>query len=93
MKIKNSHIVFLTPGFAESEKDSTTIPALQVYLKNLKKKLPKTKMTIITFQFPFINKVYDSIWKDGLNLNDQSIVHKLIKNRLNELLKYRYEEL
>jgi len=28
----------------------------------------------------FINKVYDSIWKDGLNLNDQSIVHKLIKN-------------
>jgi len=28
----------------------------------------------------FINKVFDAIWKDGLNLNDEAIVKKLFKN-------------
>ena len=28
----------------------------------------------------FINKVFDAIWKDGLNLNDNIIVEKLVKN-------------
>ena len=28
----------------------------------------------------FINKVFDAIWKYGLNLNDNSIVEKLLKN-------------
>ena len=28
----------------------------------------------------FINKVFDAIWKDGLNLNDNIIVEKLLKN-------------
>ena len=28
----------------------------------------------------FINKIFDAIWKDGLNLNDNSIVEKLLKN-------------
>ena len=32
------------------------------------------------FSQNFINKVFDAIWKDGLNLNDQSIVEKLLKN-------------
>ena len=28
----------------------------------------------------FINKVFDAIWKDGLNLNDDLIIEKLLKN-------------
>ena len=28
----------------------------------------------------FINKVFNAIWKDGLNLNDNMIVEKLLKN-------------
>ena len=28
----------------------------------------------------FINKVFDAIWEDGLNLNDNIIVEKLLKN-------------
>ena len=28
----------------------------------------------------FINKVFDAIWKDGLNLNDNIIIEKLLKN-------------
>ena len=32
------------------------------------------------FAQSFINKVFDAIWKDGLNLNDNIIVEKLLKN-------------
>jgi len=32
------------------------------------------------FAESFINKVFDSIWKDGLNLNDNSVIKKLLKN-------------
>ena len=28
----------------------------------------------------FINKVFDAIWKDGLNLNDNTVIEKLLKN-------------
>ena len=28
----------------------------------------------------FINKIFDAIWKDGINLNDDAIVKKLLKN-------------
>ncbi len=32
------------------------------------------------FEQNFINKVFDAIWRDGLNLNDNVIVEKLLKN-------------
>ena len=32
------------------------------------------------FSENFINKVFDAIWKDGINLNDNIIVEKLLKN-------------
>ena len=32
------------------------------------------------FEQNFINKVFDAIWRDGLNLNDNTIVEKLLKN-------------
>ena len=32
------------------------------------------------FSSVFINKIFDSIWKDGLNLNDSIIIEKLLKN-------------
>lgn len=58
MKDKKLHIVFLTPGFPESENDSTSIPALQVFLKSLRKRLPHAKMTLLAFQYPFSNIPY-----------------------------------
>lgn len=59
MQNNNKHIVFLTPGFAKSEKDSTTIPALQVFLKAISKSLPTVKLTLISFQYPHSNKRYN----------------------------------
>ena len=32
------------------------------------------------FSQSFINKIFDAIWKDGLNLNDYTIINKLLKN-------------
>ena len=58
MTQKIKHIVFLTPGFATSENDSTTIPALQVYLKSVKNQFPEIKLTVISLQFPFSNETY-----------------------------------
>lgn len=54
-----SHLVFLTPGFAEDEQDSTTIPSLQVFLKSLQNTGVFDKMTIISFQFPFTKENYN----------------------------------
>ena len=59
MKKTLKHIVFLTPGFAALENDSTTIPVLQVYLNHLKQFLPNVKLTVITFQFPFTSDKYN----------------------------------
>ena len=32
------------------------------------------------FQIFYIDKIFDAIWKDGLNMNDQNIIDKIIKN-------------
>ena len=72
MNTTNQHIVFLTPGFAESEDDSTTIPALQVFLKSLREALPKAKLTLLTFQFPFTKKKYDWHGIEIIPLNGQN---------------------
>ncbi|MFK7750513.1 MAG: glycosyltransferase [Kordia sp.] len=72
MSKTNQHIVFLTPGFAETEDDSITIPALQVFLKSMRKALPNAKLTMITFQFPFTEKVYDWHGIEVIPLNGQN---------------------
>ncbi len=58
MNPNNKHIVFLTPGFAQNEQDTTTIPALQEYIRALKKENVELNITIITFQYPFTNEKY-----------------------------------
>ena len=32
------------------------------------------------FENYYIDKIFESIWKDGLNMNDQNIVEKILKN-------------
>lgn len=51
--------MLLTPGFPRSEEDSTTIPALQIYVKALKENSPNLDIKIISFQYPFVLKKYD----------------------------------
>tara|TARA_R110002049_G_scaffold309292_2_gene520360 strand:- start:21197 stop:22246 length:1050 start_codon:yes stop_codon:yes gene_type:complete len=72
MNRTHSHIVFLTPGFAKSEDDSTTIPALQVFLKSIRKALPNIKLTLLTFQYPYTNISYNWHGIEVIPLNGQS---------------------
>lgn len=72
MNLNSKHIVFLTPGFAASEKDSTTIPALQEYFKSLKHFLPFVKLTVLTFEFPFTNDRYKWNGIEIIPLNGQN---------------------
>lgn len=62
MSVTLQHIVFLTPGFAQNEQDSATIPAIREYIKALKEELPNLKITIISLQYPFSKKTYN--WHD-----------------------------
>jgi glycosyltransferase involved in cell wall biosynthesis len=72
LNTNSNHIVFLTPGFAVSEQDSTTIPALQVFLKSIREALPNAKLTLISFQFPFTEEIYDWHGIQVIPLNGQN---------------------
>lgn len=89
MKKTIPHFVFLTPGFPESEKDSTTIPALQVYLKTVRQSLPEIDISVITFQFPFSNKTYNwhGIQVIPLNGKNQRLRKLWIWNKALKTLK------
>ena len=32
------------------------------------------------FKSYYIDKVFDAVWQDGLNMNDQNIIDKILKN-------------
>lgn len=53
---KPRHIVFITPGFAVDEADTTSVPYLQVYFKALLNQ--GFKISIITLHYPAKNTVY-----------------------------------
>ncbi len=79
MKNKPKHIVLLTPGFPENEEDSTTIPALQIYVKALKESNPKFDIKVITFQYPFLSKEYNWFGVSVFPLNGRNIRTKKLK--------------
>ena len=33
-----------------------------------------------SFKKIYIEKIYNAIWRDGLNMNDQTVIHKVLKN-------------
>ncbi|MFY7988473.1 MAG: glycosyltransferase [Flavobacterium sp.] len=94
MSFDLKHIVFLTPGFAQDEQDTTTIPAMQEYIKTLKQELPNLKITIISFQFPFTKKAY--YWHDCsvISLAGKNKKYKKIQiwNKALQVLKKINEE-
>ena len=56
--MQNKHILILTPGFPKDEDDFNCIPPLQEYLIGFKKQFPDSKITVISFQYPFSNQEY-----------------------------------
>lgn len=78
MSAITQHIVFLSPGFAQNEQDTTTIPAIQIYLKVLKQLHPELKITIIAFQFPFTTEKYKWFGCEVIPLNGRNLKSKKI---------------
>ncbi len=56
MKEQLPHIVFITPGFAADEADTTCMPYLQVYFKALVNR--GYKISILSLHYPYKNRVY-----------------------------------
>ena len=55
---ENKTLVILTPGFPESEADTTCLPMQHSFLKTLKKNYPYFDIIILSFQYPFTKKSY-----------------------------------
>ncbi len=53
------HIVFLTPGFAGNEEDTTCFTYFQNYLKALKDTSKDIKIQIVAFQYPYKKMEFD----------------------------------
>ena len=75
------HIVFVTPGFAASEADTTCIPTLQCYFLKLKSQYPQLKITIVTLEYPHVQTPY--LWH-GIDvipcyINRKGVFKSLVK--------------
>jgi len=53
-------ILFLTPGFPENEQDTRCIPALQIFVNELKNR-GLFELTVISFHYPYKAKEY--VWR------------------------------
>lgn len=89
-----AHIVFLTPGFAEDETDSFTIPAIQIFLRELQQQF-NGKISIISFQFP--RKVNNYQW-NGINIyalggNNKKAKKPFVWKKAKRLFKQLNEEI
>jgi glycosyltransferase involved in cell wall biosynthesis len=56
------HLLLVTPGFPESEADTTCIPALQQFVLSYKRLHPELKITILSLHYPFHKSSYQ--WHD-----------------------------
>ncbi len=61
----NKKIIFITPGFASDELDTTCIPALQIFFLALMREIPPENIHIISLHYPYRNEIYS--W-NGLSI-------------------------
>jgi len=58
LELKGKHILIVTPGFAAGENDTTCIPPLYLYVKELKKQNPDIRISIVPIHYPFSEESY-----------------------------------
>lgn len=68
MNNKNT-LIILSPGFPANEKDSTCLPAQQVFVKALNKNFPSLRIIILAFQYPRFVKEYKWFGNDVISFN------------------------
>ncbi|MEX6686395.1 glycosyltransferase [Danxiaibacter flavus] len=71
--------IILTPGFPVNEADTSCLPSIQVFVKNLQKERPLLNIVIISFQYPFIAKKYKwhNIQVIGLGGSNKGKINRL----------------
>lgn len=90
MESKNNTLVILTPGFPESEADTTCLPMQQSFVRALKENYPGLNIIILSFQYPYFTKTYK--WYDTtvISFNGQNktgLTKLLLRHKLNATLK------
>lgn len=83
-------LIILTPGFPESEADSTCLPMQQNLVRSLKVMYPQMNIIILSFQYPYFKKKYT--WFDTMVIsfdgrNKGGLARLLLRRKLNATLK------
>lgn len=90
MPEKNNSLILLTPGFPENESDSTCLPWLQCFVRQLKISCPDLKIIVVSLQYPFQKKEYQ--W-EGIKVyamggrNRRGIAKRLLRYNVIRQLK------
>jgi glycosyltransferase involved in cell wall biosynthesis len=58
MRLLNNTLIILTPGFPDSEADTTCLPLQQALVKTIQQNNPALKLVILTFQYPYKQRDY-----------------------------------
>ena len=87
--------VILTPGFPESEADTTCLPMQQQFIRMLKELHPEIEIVVLSFQYPYHRKVYK--WFEIKVIpfggrNKGGLARLLLRNKINSTLKKLYKE-
>src|ERR1700752_2410898 len=91
----NETLIILTPGFPESEADSTCLPMQQQFVKALKEMYPGLDVVVLTFQYPYHQQEYT--WF-GIKVipfggrNRGGLQKLLLRNKINSALKKLHVE-
>lgn len=83
MSKAKKHIVFLTPGFPGDEEETNCIPFLQRFIFGFSKLYPQYRFSVITFQYPFVEKTYKwhNVTVYALNGRNKRYFYKLLNWR------------
>jgi len=83
-------VVILTPGFPESEADSTCLPMQQQFVRALKEMYPAVDVVILTFQYPYHQQEYKWFEIKVIPFGGQNkggLQKLLLRNKINSTLK------
>jgi glycosyltransferase involved in cell wall biosynthesis len=88
-------LIILSPGFPESETDSTCLPMQQQFVRALKEMYPELDIVVLTFQYPYHPKEYK--WFEVKVIpfggrNKGGLQKLLLRNKINSTLKKLYGE-
>ena len=83
-------LIILSPGFPESEADSTCLPMQQQFVRALKEMHPELDIVVLTFQYPYHQKEYK--WFEIKVIpfggrNKGGLQKLLLRNKINSTLK------